>query len=478
MRDRQLHRNDVDRAGDRLRQRHRAGIGVAVVLRAPVADADRAVDHDRGRLEAVHQRGGVDIGLERRAGLAVGVGGAVELAGAIVAAADHGADAAVEIGDHGRGLGGVIVAAELAQLVFDRFFGGALHVHVDRGADHEHALGVGLREGIDQLAHLVERPVEIIVRRILVAAVDRDGRIAPGAEHLALGHEAGIDQVVEHDVGAGARGGQVDVRRVFGRRLEQAGEHRGFREIDVAHRLVEVEMRRAVDAEGAAAHIGAVEIELQDLVLGEPRLQPDREERLVDLALDGALVGQEQVLRQLLGDRGAALAHAAGLRVGHQRAHGAGDVDAEMVVEAAVFGRQRRLDQIVRKILQRDRIVVLDAAAADRIAVAVEEGHREIGFLQPVFVGGFAKRRHRQRQHQDQPAEPDGGGLRQRFDEDPALPAADIEAVHEGRVALIEFARALAGREQRGVDARVEVQHQCRIFVFHRAGMILRSTGP
>ena len=120
---------------------------------------------------------------------------------------------------------------------------------------------------------------------------------------------------------------------------------------------------------------------------------------------------------------------------------GAGDVDAEMVVEAAVLGGERRLDQIVRKILQRNRIVVLDAAAADRIAVAVEERHREIGFLQPVVVGGFAKRRHRQRQHQDQAAEADGGGFRQRLDEHPALPAADIEAVHEGRVALIEFAQ-------------------------------------
>ena len=328
---------------------------MAVILRAPVADADRTVDHDRGRLEPVQERGRVDIRLERRTGLAVGVDRAVELARAIVASADHRAHAAVEIGDHGGGLRRVIVAAELAQLVFDGFFRRALHVHVDRGADHEDALGVGFREGIDQLAHLVEGPVEIVVRRILVAAIDRDGRIAPRAEHLALGHEAGIDQIVEHHVGAGARGGQVDVRRVFGRRLEQAGEHRGFREIDVARRLVEVEMRRAVDAEGAAAHIGAVEIEFQDFILGEPRLQPDRQKGFLHLALDGALVVEEQVLRQLLGDRRTALAHAAGLRVGDERARGAGDVDAEMIVETAVFGGERRLDQIVRKILQRNR---------------------------------------------------------------------------------------------------------------------------
>ena len=289
----------------------------------------------------------------------------------------------------------------------------ALHVHVDRGADHEDALDIGLRKGIDQLAHLVERPVEIIVRRIFVAAIDRGGRIAPCAEHLAFGHEAGVDEIVQHHVGAGASGGQVDVRRVFGGRLEQPGQHRGFREIDVARRLVEIEMRRAVDAEGAAAHIGAVEIEFQNLVLGEPRLQPDREKRLLHLALDGALVVQEQVLRKLLGDRRAALSDTAGLRIGHQRARRAGDVDAEMVVEAAVLGGERRLDQVVRKILERNRIIVLDAAAADRIAVAIEERYREIGFLQPVVVGGFAKCRHRQRQHQDQSAEPDGSGFGQ-----------------------------------------------------------------
>jgi len=35
-------------------------------------------------------------------------------------------------------------------------------------------------------------------------------------------------------------------------------------------------MRRAIDAERAAAHIGAIKIEFQNLVLGKPRLQPDR----------------------------------------------------------------------------------------------------------------------------------------------------------------------------------------------------------
>src|SRR5215475_6555951 len=52
-RDRELHRDDVDGAGDRLRERHRAGMAATVVLGAPVSDAHRRIDDDRGRLEAV-----------------------------------------------------------------------------------------------------------------------------------------------------------------------------------------------------------------------------------------------------------------------------------------------------------------------------------------------------------------------------------------------------------------------------------------
>ena len=140
-------------------------------------------------------------------------------------------------------------------------------------------------------------------------------------------------------------------------------------------------MRRRVDPEGAAAHVSTVEIELEDFVLGEPRLEPHRQERLVDLALERPLVGEEQVLGELLRNRRAALHHAAGPRIGGKRAKQAGNIDAEMLVEAPVLGRQHRLDQVVGKLLERDRIVVPDAARADLVAVAVEEGDRELRFL-------------------------------------------------------------------------------------------------
>ena len=180
-----------------------------------------------------------------------------------------------------------------------------------------------------------------------VAAVDDVGRMQPRRQHLALGHEAALHHVGEHLVGAGAGRRQVDMRRVFGRRLEQAGQHGRLGEGQVLDALAEIEIGRGRDAERAAAHIGAVEIELQDLLLRQVGLEPQRQEGLLDLALDGALVGQEQVLGELLGDGGAALHHRIGAHVLLHGAEQAEEIDAEMVEEAAVLGGEHRLDDMV-----------------------------------------------------------------------------------------------------------------------------------
>jgi len=330
--------------------------------------------------------------------LAHRIGRAVELALAVVAPADHGTHRAVDVHEHRGALLGLVLATILPQRVFDRLFGVLLQVDVEREADHEDALVHRFGQAIAQLLHLVERPVEIIIGRALVAPIDRGGGIAAGAKHLALGHESGLDQVVEDDVGARACRRQIDMRRESRRRLEQTGEHRCFSKVYVARGLVEIKLCRRIDAEGAAAEIGTVEIEFEDLVLRQPYFKPQREERFLDLALDGALVRQEQVLGQLLADGGTALHHAAGTRVREHRAEQAGKVDAEMFVEPPVFGGERRLDEMVGELVERDRVIVADAARAHFIAVAVEEGDRELGLLQPIVVGGFTEGRDRERQ--------------------------------------------------------------------------------
>ena len=100
----------------------------------------------------------------------------------------------------------------------------------------------------------------------------------------------------------------------------------------------------------------------------------------------------------MLADGRTALHHAAGARVREHRAEQAGKVDTEMLVEPPVLGGERRLDQVVGELVERDCVVVADAARAQFIAVTVEEGDRELGLLQPIVVGGFTEGRDRKRQ--------------------------------------------------------------------------------
>ena len=113
----------------------------------------------------------------------------------------------------------------------------------------------------------------------------------------------------------------------------------------VARRLAEIALRRGFDAVGAGAEIDAVEIEIEDLVLGIFALEPERQDHLLQLALHGALLGQEQVLGELLRDGRAALRHAAMQDIRRGRAGDAEHIDAPMRIEAPVLDRQKRLRQ-------------------------------------------------------------------------------------------------------------------------------------
>ena len=56
---------------------------------------------------------------------------------------------------------------------------------------------------------------------------------------------------------------------------------------------------------------------------------------------------------------------------GPERAH---DVDAEMLEEAPVLGGEGRLDHDVRDFFERHQVVAQQAALADFVAEAIEEG--------------------------------------------------------------------------------------------------------
>ena len=189
--------------------------------------------------------------------------------------------------------------------------------------------------------------------------------------------------------------------------------------------------------------------------------EPEREIGFLDLARDRALVGQEQVLGELLGDRRAALHDAAGVRVDGERAQRADHVDAEMVEEAAVLGRQHRLDEMIGQFVERDGVVVLDAAPADLDAVAVEESDREILALQPVLVAGLAKGGLGERQHDERADQAEIQALAGEFDRDFARRPRRAGA-REKRERRIARDRAPPGVVKRGIDEGVEGEQRPR----------------
>ena len=154
------------------------------------------------------------------------------------------------------------------------------------------------------------------------------------------------------------------------RRLRQRRQIGRFRDGEFVDRLVEIDQRRRGDAVGAEAEIDFVEIEFEDLVLRVGALDPHRQQGFLDLAGERHLVGQKEVLRDLLGDGGGALRTAVGtviLRVQHRGARHAGKVDAAMLVEILVLGGEERVDDQLRNRLDRQ--------------------------IQPAFLGIFAEQR-------------------------------------------------------------------------------------
>ena len=122
----------------------------------------------------------------------------------------------------------------------------------------------------------------------------------------------------------------------------------------LAQRLAEIVVGRRGHAIGAIAEENLVQIQLEDLLLGEGRFQPVGEDGFLDLAVDAALVGQQDVLGHLLGDGRAALETPARGGVEDVLEHGAAQtahVDAAVVEEVPVLGREEGLDHRQRDLL-------------------------------------------------------------------------------------------------------------------------------
>ena len=210
--------------------------------------------------------------------------------------------------------------------------------------------------------------------------------LAVGGLDVAVLHHA-VDHPVAPLDGAVALAERVQV----GRRLGQRRQIRDLGYVQFVHRLVEIDERSGGDTVGAETEIDFVQVELEDLVLVVGALDAHGEQRLLDLARVGGLGADEEVLRHLLRDGGGALRPALAVifEVGDGGAQDAGEIDAAVLVEILVLGRDESvLDELGHR-LDRDVEAPLLGVLGDKGAVGSVHArhHRRLIVLQRRVVG-------------------------------------------------------------------------------------------
>ena len=266
------------------------------------------------------------------------------------------------------------------QAIAQRLVGDRLERGRDGRADRQAAL---IKEWLavlrDQLAaHLLDEIVgaDHLGRR----ALTQDQRLRAGPLGLGPVDGAVVEHASDHPIAPRFGGLGAALGVVPGRRLGQTGKERRFARGQLVERLVEIIDRRRGHAVRADAEVDLIEVEFENLILGERPLHAEGEQRLLDLALDGHLVAQQEVLGDLLGDRRGAdrapVGHEPG-EVGDRGAHDAQRVDARMRVEILVLGREERLNHALRNRLDRHEHPLLVGELGQQSAVAgVQTGHR------------------------------------------------------------------------------------------------------
>ena len=240
-----------------------------------------------------------------------------------------------------------------------------------------------------------------------------DRRIAGGVV-LVLRDVAELQHAPEHVVAAHDRllriGDGVEPRR----RLGQSRDHRelGERELRDGHPVVD--LRRGPDTVGALAEKDLVDVELEDLVLGELTLDLQGEEDFVELADVRLLPAEEEVPGHLHGDGAAPRPLLPGT---NEVQHGPGQalpVDPGVLEEPIILACENRLDQSFRDFVEAQRLAALLAELGEELVVAgvdaqgdlqsyVAEGLRggELGGQIPVGAASSDRYGEHGQQHED-----------------------------------------------------------------------------
>ena len=250
----------------------------------------------------------------------------------------------------------------------------ALKLRVDSRADrHPAAIDAILGHLRDQFSADLFSEI-VVVRRGEAIAFHQVDRNFLGGLGLRFRDIPVLGHFADHDIAPERGAFPVLGQMARAWRGRERRDERGFLDGQFFQVLAEIGQTRRRHAIGAPAEKNLVEIKLEDAILGEILLDPVGEDRLLDLALIGALARQKEVLHHLLGDaRGAAKPNVLALKLAQRELRdrlGDGEgVDAGMGVEVLVFGADDRVLHQIRNFFNRGEQAALARIFGDDIAI-------------------------------------------------------------------------------------------------------------
>jgi hypothetical protein len=251
---------------------------------------------------------------------------------------------------------------------------------------------------------LRQRPVREVANAVLLRLGRELDVLRPRRGGLLRRDRADLLHHAQHHRCAIDRGLGVGGGRIARRRLDQARDHRRLGQRQVGPAVAEELSGSGVDAIGPAAEIDLVEVELEDLVLGELAFERERQHRLAQLAPEIIFVRQEDGARDLLRDGRRALqptSFAAVLPGELERAREADRIDAEVAAKAAILDRDHRVAHHAGDVAIGDPLAVAGAQRHDHRAVGgVNADHLPVGRRLELVVARQRSARGVDRDHQ------------------------------------------------------------------------------
>src|SRR4029077_19910371 len=151
-----------------------------------------------------------------------------------------------------------------------------------------------------------------------------------------------LNHAIENGIALDGRAGGVPEGRKTIRASNQAGEERGLGKVQLGCAFAEISLRGCFNTITTSAEINAINVKLENLLLGELTFDAQSHHRFEQFPTHGAAAQRKAVARELLGNAAGSFLGRVTQNVVSKGPENAVPINPSMLIEASVLARQHR----------------------------------------------------------------------------------------------------------------------------------------